>query len=301
MGQVIRHTRSPEIEKIKKRLQKVEKALNLKLIEEFTLTDLTQGTIDAYRTASGTLSTFQSYYQEASRLIDIAVARGTISPAYAEGIRRVLSKWYDYSDQWTQRVKEAAVADDRTKLLDTDREMKGELSTLSQKVQEIHAEIVGYKPVWNEIRDLFSVQSSNEEETAVFRNITHERLLHDFRKWLEKRNMDKKIFGNITHGLREAGIDIIAETSSEPRIKIGVQVKDNNDVKKEDFAKQVKTQITDSKKHDVKGLIIVFCGDLTDNSVREKVRGMTSELSQMKNYIKTVPPEKALTILREVG
>lgn len=273
---------------------------SLTLLENFTLPDLTQDTINAYKMVSETLSTAQSYYKEATRRIDIATARGTISPTDAKGIQQVLMKWYDLSKQWDQRVKEATAKGDGTKLLDTDREMKEKLPIL---IKEIHDEIVGYKPVWNEIRGLFGVQSSNEKETAVFRDMSHERLLNDFRKWLEKRNTERKIFGNIIHGPREAGIDIIAEISSEPRIKIGVQIKDNDDIKKKDFPKKVKAQITNSKKHDLKGLIIVFCGDLTDNRkprVKDRVRGMISDLSQVKNRIIAIPPEKALTILREV-
>ncbi len=270
------------------------RVINLNLVEAFAFGDLASGTIVAAKVAMGTLSTSNSFYTEASRYVDIAKRQGKFTPADAGKIQHVLDEWHEYNLEWEQSINKAVAEDDPPKINNIDLEMKNKVPTMEQQIQTIFTEIVGYKEVWNEVIELFRIGLSNEEETQVFRKIKHEELLHSFRSWLEKRNF----FSNISHGPREAGIDIIAETS-QPRVKIGIQIKDNNDIKEKLFSKKLKAQITDSKKHDVKGLIIIFCGDLTDNSVKQKVRGMTSELSQMKNNIIVIPPEKALTILRD--
>lgn len=118
---------------------------------------------------------------------------------------------------------------------------------------------------------------------------------------VEVVNAQSKFFGKPIHGPREAGIDIVVETCFEFAAKLGIQVKNNNDLKEEEFTNKIKAQITDSKKHALHGLIIFIAADLTDKSIKSKVAGIISDISQMKNeFIEVIPPEKALTIISMV-
>lgn len=84
--------------------------------------------------------------------------------------------------------------------------------------------------------------------------------------------------------------------------KFGIQVKNNNDVIAKDFTTKLKAQITESKKHSILGLIILFAADTTETAIESKIRIMQSDLSQIKErYTKAVPPEKIITMIKEIG
>jgi len=162
-----------------------------------------------------------------------------------------------------------------------------------------HDKTLGTK-VWNQIESFFNVESSDLQKTAFFKDMAHSDLLKLLLKWIETRNRKARVFGQIIHGPKESGIDIIAQIS-EYNEKFGIQLKNNDDVKAKDFTTKIKAQVTDSRKHELRGLVVVFAADLTDNSIEGKVRGIVSEFSQMKDaLIKVVPPQKAFTIINEI-
>jgi hypothetical protein len=137
----------PEMEKCPKcgsrdRRITIKETLRL-LKEEISLKDLTPGTINAYTTASETLSDYQSCYQKLSQLFEIAKLRGTLDPAHATEIQQVLDKWYGYSEDWAKRIKKSVAEDDSENLYNVNLEMG---KTLLPLVKEIHTEIVGRAP-----------------------------------------------------------------------------------------------------------------------------------------------------------
>jgi len=258
----------------------------------WALTELSEETKQAYTLASGSLLASRDYYQRASGIVNIAETRGTLSPEMASNLRRTFNEWRDHDERWYERVIEGTQEDSPEKILNVEDEIENYMVTMGEQIKEIHEEIVGYKKFWKNLLDVFGVPSSEKEKTTVFRGMTHEELLRGF---LEK--IEKKFSGTVTHGLREAGVDLLLEVP-DSEAKFGVQIKSNNDIKEKDFSRKTKAQIADSKKHAVKGLVIILCGDLTDVPVRQKVRSMISEVNLMKgDLLKAVPPEKAVSIL----
>jgi hypothetical protein len=151
------------------------------------------------------------------------------------------------------------------------------------------------------IESFFDVPSSKTKDTEIFKGKSHSDLVEMLVKWVERRNGSIKLFGQIIHGPREAGIDFVAKVCSDFIDKVGIQLKNNDDVKEKDFTSKLKAQVLDSKKHSLRSLIVVFAADMTDGSVEGKVRGMLSELSQLNDAsIKSVPPEKTATMIKEV-
>lgn len=85
-------------------------------------------------------------------------------------------------------------------------------------------------------------------------------------------------------------------------MKIGIQIHSYRDIegKKESFGSKVKRQIAESFKHSLNGIIVIYCGDLSDPSQKDKILRSISEISQMKNIrIEYVPPEKAVNIIKQ--
>jgi hypothetical protein len=126
---------------------------------------------------------------------------------------------------------------------------------------------------FNEFLKAFSVESCPKEETKFFVGIPHETILKWLLSWVEAK--DKPLFGDVTHGLQEGGIDILIQVCTGTKPKFGIQVKNDNDLKEKDFTQKIKAQITDTKKHKLQGLIIVLAADMNDKSVEGRVNGIT--------------------------
>jgi hypothetical protein len=144
---------------------------------------------------------------------------------------------------------------------------------------------------------IFSCNGADTSDTIAFRSISHESLCQSFQYWLEKMRptIDEPINIAVTQSLRDEGIDVLLDFSVS-KVKVGFQVKSHNDVSQKDFTRRCIAQISRSHKYSVSRLIIALGADLTDESQREKVRGLISEVSQMGDYCKIFSPEKTLTI-----
>jgi hypothetical protein len=107
--------------------------------------------------------------------------------------------------------------------------------------------------------------------------------------------MKPKLISSITHGRNECGVDIIVETVL-PRFKFGLQIKSNQDLLEKNFTKDTKAQITDSRKYNFRGVIVILCGNLRNSEVRSKSRNLVSELNRLTDdYVKVVPSEQAIS------
>jgi hypothetical protein len=147
------------------------------------------------------------------------------------------------------------------------------------------------------IDGIFNCGGVSTEETKAFQNISHEGLCQAFQYWLEQMRiiMGEPVNIVITQSLRDEGIDVLIEFLKS-KVKIGFQIKSYNDVQQKTFTQSCVAQISRSKKHGVFRLIMAIGADMTDSSQKEKVRGLTSEISQMDDYCKVFSPEKTLTI-----
>ena len=162
----------------------------------------------------------------------------------------------------------------------------------------MHEKLIGNE-MFNAFLKIFALDSCAKEDTKFFVKIPHETILKWLLTWVEAK--DRELFGDVTHGLQEGGIDILIQVCSGEKPKFGIQVKNDNDLKEKDFTQKMKAQITDTRKHRLQGLIIVLAADMNDKSVEGRVNGIISEVSQMDDPSLTViSPQRALTIIKQV-
>lgn len=148
------------------------------------------------------------------------------------------------------------------------------------------------------LSSILQVPLGMEESTSVFEGISHGNLCSAFQYWVDQVKMllGEPVEVKITQSLRDDGIDIIVELLQTEQ-KIGIQVKNWRDINSSDFTSKVMSQISYSRKHGAKELYVALCGDLMSPSQAEKIRGLISNISEMKdNYVKVISPEKAITI-----
>lgn len=152
----------------------------------------------------------------------------------------------------------------------------------------------------NKFYDLFNVIDAKADETKIFKNLSHEQLLNSFKKWLENKKFgtDGTAYSIIIHSRHEEGIDVLVEFSKS---RIGIQIHSYLDIKgeKEIFGSKVTRQIGESLKHTLDGRIIIYCGDMTDTSQKDKILKSMSEVSRMSINARCVPPEKAIVIIKQ--
>lgn len=146
---------------------------------------------------------------------------------------------------------------------------------------------------------IFDIPSAKPEDTKFFRTVTHEEACEAFRYWLEQMRivLAEPVNITITQSLRDDGIDVLL-AFLKSKVKFGFQIKSYNDIREKDFTKSTIAQIERSRKHGVYRFFLAFCADLTDDSQREKVRGLTSEISEMGDYCHVFSPEKTLRIVK---
>lgn len=147
---------------------------------------------------------------------------------------------------------------------------------------------------------LIDVKSASDEETKIFAEVSHDEICKAIEYWVDQTRL---IFGEpvLTYqnqSLRDSGVDVSINLVTS-KINFGFQVKSHGDINEKSFSQKVNAQITQSKKHDLTKLVVALAGDLTDNSQKEKVRGMISEIKQQKGdnqYVIVISPEKLVSI-----
>jgi len=260
---------------------------------------LSKDTIESAFAATGSLAKYTHYYQEAFKIVEKASIAGSMNASDISTLQKTLGEWHKWNEEWNTNIIELTRKNESEKLKTIDKSINEKIPEMLRMITVIYDKTAGPK-AWNQIEGFFNVKSSDKEKTTVFKGTSHSDLLELLLKWIETKNGEVKLFGQIIHGPRESGIDIIAQTS-EGNEKVGIQLKNNDDVKAEDFTTKIKAQVTDSRKHQLRGLVVIFAANMTDNSIEAKVRGIVSEFSQMKEtLIKVVPPENTFTIIDEI-
>lgn len=144
-----------------------------------------------------------------------------------------------------------------------------------------------------------NTKEATKGETASLKHASHEETCQGIQYWIDQI---KLLFGDVvwtqaTQSLRDDGVDVLADFINS-KLRIGFQVKSYNDINAKDFTSKVKSQITDSRKHNLDKLILVLAGDSTDKSQNEKMRGLTSELHEMDDYVAILQAEKVTIIIQ---
>jgi hypothetical protein len=256
-------------------------------------------TIQSAIRATGSFGQYNQYYEEASRILEKASTAGTISPNDVSSIRATLDKWRGLSEEYKIKIVELTKENEPEKLVDIKKEIDEQVPGQQEMIQAMHEKMLGTK-IWSNVTGFFAAKISDKEKTAFFEDTPHAKIVDWLFKWIETKN-NENFFGEIIHGTRESGVDIIVQVSSGSKQKFGIQVKNNEDVKAKDFSQKLKAQITDSKKHKVQGLILFFAANMTDGSVEKKISNILSEISQIDDtFIKPISPERAITIISEV-
>ena len=152
---------------------------------------------------------------------------------------------------------------------------------------------------FNLLNRIFNVPSMDQTATHQFQNSNHEEECEAFRYWLEQMRiiLGEPVNIAITQSLRDDGVDLLL-TFQKSKVKFGFQIKSYNDVNEKEFTKSTIAQISRSRKHRIYRLFIAVCADLTDDGQKEKIRGLTSEVSQMGDYCVIFSPEKTAKILK---
>src|SRR5690606_15720348 len=131
--------------------------------------------------------------------------------------------------------------------------------------------------------------------TAGFRGQAHDALVERLQTILDKQLPDRPRM-TILQSLQDRGCDLLIEWRDGT--KHGIQLKSNFDIEEETFTGTTIVQMQDSRQHGLAKLYVVFCGDLTSQSNRQKVRSILSRMSAMNDpYLLGVPPERALPLL----
>jgi hypothetical protein len=127
--------------------------------------------------------------------------------------------------------------------------------------------------------------------TSGFREMKHDVILEVLQKALDEK-LPAKPRLLVLQSLQDRGCDLLIEWSNGT--KHGIQLKSSGDIQSKSFAESTIAQIQDSRQHGLKKLYVVFCGDMTTKSNRQKVRSMLSRISSMNDaYVMGIPPERA--------
>jgi len=270
------------------------------LTEALSIADtIAPSTIQSALKATGSLAQYDQYYAEALGTVERAAQAGSMNPHDISMIKETLRNWRRLSEDYHNKIIDLTKEEKPEKLIDIKQEIDEHIPSQRRMIHNMYEKIVG-TTTWNKLIGFFDVSSSNKEETAFFKGKSHQALVELLVEWIE--TIDKeKVFGNIIHGPREAGLDVIVQVSSGYKPKFGIQIKNNEDIEAKDFALRLKAQITESKKHKIQGLIIFLAADMTENSVESKIVSILSDISQMDDpFVKAIAPERAMTIISKV-
>lgn len=138
-------------------------------------------------------------------------------------------------------------------------------------------------------------RAAPESVTQGFKGQPHDDLLIKLRRQLENQLTGGPQV-SILQSLQDKGCDLLIDWGTQA--KYGIQLKSHGDIADADFARTTLSQIQDSKQHGLQKLWVVLAGDLTDQSQRQRTRGLASRVSSMNDsYVRVVPPERAWTLV----
>lgn len=157
-----------------------------------------------------------------------------------------------------------------------------------------------HKEILQKLVILLNVKPASVDDTAIFSELNQEELEDAFEYWFTQSTM---VFGEVgkmerTHSLKEAGIDLCFNLINS-KYKIGIQIKTFGDITDKYFSSKVLAQKSQSLKHKLSKYLLILCGDMNNDSHRQKIQGMSSEmLQQNDDYVIVISPQKALSIYK---
>lgn len=136
---------------------------------------------------------------------------------------------------------------------------------------------------------------SNNKECEYFKTVNHPKLVEQFIEYINKHK-DLISLTKIENrqSIADSGCDIFVELKGT--VKIGVQIKSNNDVIDENFSNKVKAQFAESHALGLDKYYILICAEMS-NSNERKVNYILSNMATYKtNYHVVIGPNNCLKI-----
>lgn len=227
---------------------------------------------------------FEDIDRLADRIADTiakCLSEGLDAPSTIEQLMRLNSRSFSLN-----RVSKAEF------ICDIERHLRAEMERLP---------LVSTAPTLREmIVHVLDVDDSPVEETQLFQGKKHDILLRHFTNWLGGRmhELGLKVTSGVSQGPSDQGVDAIMEVTNGLGGRVGVQLESDRTIRKENFKEQMPKVYAYYDINEVDLLIVVFCGDETDKSVRLKVRHQIARVGQKKDRnIIAIEPTKAITIL----
>ncbi|MBY6270827.1 MAG: hypothetical protein CW346_01315 [Bacillaceae bacterium] len=128
---------------------------------------------------------------------------------------------------------------------------------------------------------IFNRGIATEEETKIFEGMSHEQLVETFINYI---NLHSDLLGTVhiesSQALNDHGVDIIVTINEE--CKIGIQIKSPFDVSEDNFAQNVKRQLTESFAHNLDKWYLFICSPLITNTginYTQRINHLINELS----------------------
>lgn len=228
---------------------------------------------------------FEDMDRLADRIADTiarCLSEGLESPSTVEHLMRLNSRSFSLN-----RVSKAEF------ISDIERHLRGEMERLPP--------VLTAPTLQGTLLEVLDVDHSQSEVTQIFHGRKHDPLLRDFTNWLRGRlhDLGLKVHSAVSQGPSDQGVDAILEVTNGLSGRVGIQLENDRTIRKKDFKEQMAKVYGYYDINQVDLLIVVFCGDETDKSVRLKVRRNIAIVGQKRDRnIIAIEPTKAVTILR---
>jgi hypothetical protein len=147
---------------------------------------------------------------------------------------------------------------------------------------------------------VLDVDDAPIDSTQSFFGRKHDTLLRHFAGWLSERlhDLGLTVSWTVSQGMSDQGVDALMEVTNTVTGRVGIQLENDATIRRDDFRAQMARVYGLYDINDVDLLIVLFCGDETDSSVRTKLRHQAAIAAQKKDRnIIIVEPTKAISIL----
>jgi len=146
-----------------------------------------------------------------------------------------------------------------------------------------------------QLNAILDVGFAPSNDTAGFKEVKHDPYVEALQSWLHSYGSnwaEQPIIRNL-QGLGDRGVDLKAEFKIAG-YSVGFQVKSYGDIDDKDFSTKIWKQIGQFRSYVIDQFYIILCGDMTDQSHYQKVRGFQAFVEQ-GDYpeITIIPPEQA--------
>lgn len=159
------------------------------------------------------------------------------------------------------------------------------------------------KNIKKSLLSILNFPSLQKEETKIFKDLGHDQLLDMFERWIliEFATHYQCSTSNF-HGWHDKGIDSLITITNREKARVAVQIKSYGDVKR-GLDSPINNTLVHFKSFNVDLLMIIFCGDYTDKSQKDKIKQQISKIESLpdEDNIIIIDPLKAITLFNRLS